>query len=313
MSRIIEPESFVDQRLLFNAIFEKHTTDGTSSVLIPYLTQQGIDLAADNTAKGQATTHEGRRFLFSKQSENFRQLRDLHWDPVMGHQRKYYQYLKSFYKPNFMTLGEWGAPITATGKINYPPEFPELTEVFEALKTKYDSYDPDPSPLDPFLTEHTLSIASDWTEVSAAREYHTKFEQFARDSEDETQLRNNKWNPVLEHIQGIGNYLMKLYPNNTKKLGLWGFTVDDSKRAPKLQTSKVKPATQKTLNAVIVGGTLTNTGTVDLHVYKGKSTAGTPAIVHPNEKLGMTKGYSTVTVVNPSTTVEGKFTVLRSN
>ena len=52
-----------------------------------------------------------------------------------------------------------------------------------------------------------------------------------------------------------------------------------------------------------------NLGTVDVHVYKGSTTTGTPSIVHPGEMLGMTKGYSTITVVNPSALVSAKFKV----
>ena len=47
---------------------------------------------------------------------------------------------------------------------------------------------------------------------------------------------------------------------------------------------------------------------MDIHVYKGKTTTGMPVIVHPGEVLGMTKGYSVITVVNPSSLVTAKYT-----
>ena len=122
-----------------------------------------------------------------------------------------------------------------------------------------------------------------------------------------------KWQPVVQHLKDIGDYLKKLFANNPKNLGSWGFIVDDSPQKPALRTSKVKPGETVTNNSIIVGSTFTNTGTVDLHVYKGKTTTGTPSIVPPGEQLGMIKGFSTITVVNPNTLVAGKYSVFVSS
>src|SRR5207249_1659863 len=110
----------------------------------------------------------------------------------------------------------------------------------------------------------------------------------------------------------IGGFLKKLYNDNAKELGYWGFTVDDSKQTPKYRTSKVKPAAQINVQGIIIGSTFTNLSPVDLHIYKGKTTVGTPTIISPNQQFGMIKGFSSITVVNPSTLVAGKFKVLVS-
>ena len=65
-------------------------------------------------------------------------------------------------------------------------------------------------------------------------------------------------------------------------------------------------------NAVVIGSTLTNIGSGDLHLYRGKTTTGTPTIVHSGEQFGIMKGYSILTVINPSTLIEAKFTVMTS-
>ena len=116
----------------------------------------------------------------------------------------------------------------------------------------------------------------------------------------------------LTLFANIGSFLMKLYKGNEKALGSWGFVVDNSRQKPKLRTTKLKLSEQKTVNGVLIGSTLTNTGLGDLHLYKGKSTSGTPVIIHMGEKFGITKGYSSITVVNPSMTITGVFTVLVS-
>ena len=88
--------------------------------------------------------------------------------------------------------------------------------------------------------------------------------------------------------------------------------VDNSPQKPTLRTTKLKLGEQITVNAVIIGSTLTNIGSGELHLYKGKSTTGNPVIIHAGEQFGIMKGYSVVTVVNPSTLTEGKFTWLTS-
>src|SRR5690348_13335468 len=69
--------------------------------------------------------------------------------------------------------------------------------------------------------------------------------------------RNQVWLPVLEHIKTIGNFLMKLFSNNPKALGNWGFVVDDSSQKPKLRTTKLKLREQITNKSVVIGSTVT--------------------------------------------------------
>ncbi|MFT4153802.1 hypothetical protein [Parafilimonas sp.] len=56
------------------------------------------------------------------------------------------------------------------------------------------------------------------------------------------------------------------------------------------------------------GTTLTNIGKTDLHIYTGRITNGIPLIVHAGGQAGMQKGFSTITVANPSMLKTGAFT-----
>jgi hypothetical protein len=306
------PEDYASQRKLFKDVLAKHTADGAASPIKPYLTQQAINLATDALDGDAADLREDARALLSKQSENYRQLRDLQFSPVFKRLKGEVQFLKGLFKPNVSQLGDWGITVDSGDRINYPPQFVAQHTVFTDFKTKHASFPVGTSPLEPYLLQHKINIATDTTDADAALGSHKSFQQAALDAEDATQDRNNLWNPVMAHVRGIGDFLKKLFNDNAKQLGYWGYVIDDSPRAPKERISKVLPAGQITIKSIIVGSTLTNMGQVELHVYRGKTTIGTPSIVSPGELLGMISGYSTITVVDPSTLVAGKFKVLVS-
>jgi len=318
MARLIFPETFEAQRTLLGLIRTKHIADGGASVLTALLTEKAINLNDDVTAGNTAATHDASQKLLMRAAENFVQQRDLKFDTVFDNTRAELQFLKSFLKPNFSRLGEWGATVDgAKGRIKYPAAFADRVTLVRAIKTKHDSFalpppPTAPSPLTAYLTQNNISITADASAVNTA-EFSQTFQLDARrDAELETQLRDNKWKLPLGHLHTIGDYLMKLYDGSQKKLGDYGFTVDHSPRKPKLRTTTLKLSSQITITSVVIGETLANTGDVLLHVYKGKTTIGTPIVVNPAEKLGMAQGFSTITVVNPSALVAGKFTVLRN-
>ena len=313
MARIVFPEDFTSQLTLLSNIVAQNNSITKGNPLTAFLAQQGIVLDDDVTAGNNAQTHETNRLLFSKQSENFRQLRDNNFAAPWKHLTGCVQFLKSFYKGNTKQLGDWGITITAGGKINYPPAFEDRVIIFNALQIKNDSYADGSSPLNPYLMQQEIDPAKDAAFVKAASDNDAAFTAAANASENETELRNQLWNPVVQHLKDIGNFLMKLYSGNEKALGAWGFVVDNSPQKPKLRTTKLKLGETRVLNGLIVGGTLTNTGTVDIQLYRGKSTTGTPVIVHAGEQFGIMKGYSVITIVNPSTLAEAKVSVLSAH
>jgi hypothetical protein len=313
MARIIFPENFLFQRLLFDSVKEKHESyaAGTSPIEA-FINQHAIDFTVDETAVDSAAALENTRSKKSKQAEDRTQKRNLAWNPVFANVRDYYQFLKRFYKPNYMEVGNWGAPITTTGKIAYAPDYAARTIMFEDLKEQYDTFSPaGSSPLDAYLAQHSKSITTDNTAMEASRVFALEAVAIAKEAEDATEDRNNEMNPVDVHLRSIGNFLMALYTTNPKELGHWGFTVDDSPRAPKQVVSKVKLSSQVTVNGVIIGGTFKNIGPVPLKVYKGSTATGEGVTVLPDEVFGIAKGFSIITVVNTSNTTTGIFSTLR--
>ncbi len=310
MSRIIIPETFLEQQALFNKILAKDTADGSSSVIRPYMDENDIVLSEDETAAGDAADHEALRKEYTGKKENQRQLRDINFKTVFDNMKSGAQYLKKLYGKAYSKLAAWGFSVTVNGRIIYPADVAEQIALFNLYYAKHLSFTTPPSPLVPFLTANEIDITTDNTRATAAATNNTNFKSFAMQSEDQTELRNNFWNPVIANVTGIGQFLIKLYEKNPKALGDWGFVVDSSPQKPKERTSKLIAGATGTFTGIIVGGTFTNLGTTDLQVYQGKSTSGTPTTVNPGEKLGMIKGYSNITVVNTSSLNTGIFKVL---
>lgn len=313
MARLIIPEDFTSQLTLLANINQQNTNLGADSPLPAFLTQQNIVLADDVTAGADAQTHETNRALLSRQSENFRQLRDNLFTKPWQHTTGSAQFLKSFYKGNTKQLGTWGFTITDSGKIIYPPAFTDRVAIFYALTRQNNSYAAGTSPLQPYLTQQNINLETDAGFADQATGNDQNFTSAAQQSENETELRNQLWLPVLAHIKTIGNFLMNLYSNNPKALGMWGFNVDDSPKQPRQRITKLKIGEQITNKSVVIGSTVSNVGEGDLHLYKGGSTTGTPVILHKGEQFGIQKGWSSITVVNPSTLIEGKFTWLTNS
>jgi hypothetical protein len=285
MARLIIADDFASQLTLLTNIAAQNTALGANSPITAFLAQQGIVLSADVAAGTAAQTHETNRALLSKQSENYRQLRDnnfkMPWQVLTGS----IQFLKQFYRGNTKELGNWGITITDSGKVNYPPAFIDRIAVFTAFAQKVASFTPATNPLKPYFLQQSIDMTKAATQVTQATTNNNSFNTASQQSENETELRNQLWLPVLGHIKTIGNFLMKLYANNPKALGNWGFVVDDSARKPSLRTTKLKLGEQITNNSVVIGSTFTNIGEGDLHLYKGKTTTGTPVIIHKGEHM----------------------------
>jgi len=312
MARLIFPEAFDQVRELQRLIRVKHVADAGASVLIPILTEKGINLDTDLNNMTDAAANDKAAKKFERESENHVQSRNLKFDVVMGHTRKEVQFLKAFYKPNVSTLGDWGVPVDNGNRIKYPPQFTERVKIVRAIKAKHDSYAGATSPLAPFLTEQSINLNTDADNTTIAEQKEVLHLDTDRDAEEQTQFRIGLTEVVITNLHFIADYLMKLYKGKEKKLGEWGFMIDDSPRAPKLQKVTVLPAETKTTTGITLGGTLTNTGTVSIKVYKGKTATGEFVTVAPNGKLGMIKGFSVITVVNTSTLDKATFTVLVS-
>lgn len=309
MARIIYSEDFIQQRQLLKDVITKDTADGLTSVIKNLLAQKGIVLADDNLAGQQAAIHEASRSTFSQHGEELNSLRDQIFDPIFASFRGWVQYVKSLVD-NPDKLADYHITVDGKSRIVYPIVFEDRAQLILDFITYVQGLPPLDNILQTKLTADNVILVDVVANIGKAQLNNINANVNEKAAEKETQDRNLLWDPVMTHLHLIGDNLIKLYNKNPKKAGDWGFTVDESKRAPKLATSNVKIGDKITVTATI-GGTLTVISG-SAHIYKGKTTTGTPAIVSTSGTFPILKGFSTITVVNPSTTVPLKFTVLRN-
>lgn len=311
MARLIYPENFTDQQTLLSNIIKQHSLDGADSPLNALLAEQGIDLVADAAAGNTAAEADALRSQLSKDGEKYTEQRNMDFAAPWEHLRGCVQVLKTFYQTEYRRLGDWGITVDGQSRIVYPAPFLERVGLFNTFFTKNASYPAGTSPLDAYLKRKNIVLAEDQRQVQAAVEAHTSAKRAEEQSEKYTEERDRVWNPVLGHIEVMGSYLMNFFDDEPKAVGDYGFTVVVSAQEPSLRTSKVLPAATVVRKSIVIGSAFTNVGETDLEVYRGPKAEGTPQVVKPGEQLGMIKGYSTITVHNPSTLVEGKFSIMK--
>ena len=311
MARIIYASDYVSQRKLFDNASAKHTADGVASILITMLAENNINLANDALAAASADTHETQRLKHGRQAESFEQAAKLTVKALTKNVRAIVQNLKKFYVSDIQKLGAWGATVNGN-RVVIPATPDDLKTLIDAIITKHASYVlPDVSPLAVFLQQNpTINLAQMSLDAQQAIDDNDAAAAERIQKESRKQQRDVLWNPVMAHLRKIGGFIVNTFVGKEKKAGDWGYTIDDSPRAPVKRATKVPLLSSKTSSGVVIGSTFENEGATVLHVYTGKSTTGTPIIVPAGEMLGMTKGFSTITVVNPDTLKAGKYTVL---
>ena len=311
MARLIFPEGISAEKNLLTSVNAKHIADGTTSAIEVYLKENGIDLVQAMLDANTAETMDNSRSLLHKQSANNVQLRDLQLSPVVSRLKGMVQYLKSINPANAKDLGNWGITVEATNKVVYPITFDGITKTAIDFYTKHKSFAVGKSPLLAYLAQNKIDIATDEAAIDTAITYNDLANTTALQAENITEQRNLLWVPIVGHLKGIGNYLMKFYGENQKGCGDYGYMVDNSVPKPKIVKSTIKLLDKITLKGLVIGGSITNNGSDDIHLYKGMNTTGNPIIIKPGEIYGVAKGYSAVTISNPSLLNAAKLSALR--
>lgn len=311
MARIKYPKDFVRRADLFKDIKKKHDTDGGSSVLIPFLTQNSIDLATDNTNTDKAIEQDNLFGKADREGEEYTQARNNLFNPVMKNVKDELQFLKKLYVGNPKELGHWGATVDEE-RIVYPKHFLQRTQLLKDIKKRHDTLGAT-SPLNPFLVQNDIDMAADLADTIEAEKKHDKKEQAKRDAEMYSEKRDNLFDPVMENMRGIGQYLKGFFVNNPKELGHWGYTVDDSPRKPKQRTATIQANDQRTIKAIKLGSRVENTGEVELKLHKGKKSGIGAMDLPPQSSYEIVRGWGTITVVNTSPSKAGKISYLTTH
>ncbi len=304
MARINYPEDFLKQCILFKEIKKRHDDDGADSVIIPFLTQKGIDLTADETATNEALAQHTLFEKTDKKGEDCTQDRDNLFHPVVKNMKHELQFLKKFYAGNVKELGNWGVQVDGN-RIVYPPGFLKLAGLFKEVKKKHDKLG-DESPLIPFLTQNKIDVDADEQNTAKAEARHVLKEQAKMDAEKYSEARDKLFDPVMAKLRLIGAYLKSLYVSNPKHLGNWGYTVDDSPRNPRFRIAGIATGGSRTLTGVKLKSEVENTGATALLLHKGKTVSPDPVALPAGMKHTIERGWGTMTVENENPTEKGE-------
>lgn len=304
MARINFPNTFAGLVKLFTDFKAKYDAEAGASVTQPFLDEQSIDPTADEAAVTDAVAANTVFSKAEKDGEEFSEQRDDLFDPVFKDHTGCVQFLKKLFRGNVTKLGEWGQTVDARGRVSYPPDFMGRTIVVKDLITKHGSFPVGTSPLLPYLTENSISLTTNATDVTNAVTAHNNF--LAQDSlrEEKREERDTKIAPVEEHLRGIAQFLVGLFSKTPKKAGQWGFEVDDSARPSQESIKKIPVSGIKTVRNVDVGSLLTNNGPQSVTILPGTGEKGGAVTVLAGKKLLIAKTFGTLTVQNPSDTDE---------
>jgi hypothetical protein len=114
----------------------------------------------------------------------------------------------------------------------------------------------------------------------------------------------------MSHLRAIIKFLMTLYPDNVKQLGLYGITVVLMPKTAKVRKVKILFGQVKLSVKLILNSIITVAGTEGINIYKGKTVSGTPVLIPAGGKWLTTKGYSIVCIENTSTINDALFSIL---
>ena len=311
MARINFPNEFAAVVKLFGKVKSKDDADAASSVIKPYVTEQGIDLAADETALTAAVAANDAFDAAAKDAEKLSEQRDNLFDVPWKDTEGCVQFLKKLFRNNVSKLGDWHITVDGRGRINYPSDFSARARLVLAFISKHSSYTPPTSPLQPYLDENDIDIARHKLDVEAAQVAHDDFVAADELKEMKREERDTTLAPLTTHVRGIGQFLVGLYDKNPKKAGAWDFEVDDSPQANKVRDGQVNPGATKTLINLVVGKVFRNIGSVPMNIYRGGSAEGTPVVLNAGASFTVVRGYGKMTIINPSDTTkavyEGEF------
>ena len=310
MAGVVLPINFDEQTKLFNQIKAKHDADGAGSVLNMLLAEQNIDLAADDVSRAAAVDANIRQSKEFKLAEELREKRDLLFTPIFSSYKDMVQFLKTIYNPNYKKLGDWGVHVVGSARIVYPSSLSNRIDSVRDFVKKFNSLPPAENPILFYLANHPEVAMPTFAQLDAILAIHKDFEQIRKNVEEATEARNVLWQPVMAHVRIIADYLKKLFYRNPAMLGQYGFTINYAKKTPKYRNTSIKLGQIKIVSGVIIGAELHNRGNTELLIYKGRQIKGEPIKVLPNSSLIIPKGYSNITVVNPSNIETGKYQVL---
>lgn len=309
MAQVKIPVEFLLQVVLLSDIDTKNSEPDFDSPLPDWLIKNKIDLEADIADGVAAQDKEKERAKQAAISKKAFESRDALFGVVFSFIREGAQVLKKYYVKQYALLADWGLPVTDSGRIAYPASFEERNAIAAAFFEKLASYGKDKNPLTAYLINNKVVVDDLVKNNKDAAAENVIANKAASAAENATEQRDLLWAAPLDHIHKIADYLKSINPTNPRALGDWGFVVDESVAVRKERKVKLIIGETKVVNSIKIGSIVTNMGKGNVLLYKGKEVKGAAVTLKPQDKMGMIKGYSTITLVNPSTLETGMIVI----
>jgi hypothetical protein len=241
--------------------------------------------------------------LQTLQGEELREQRDLLLNPAFRQHRDLVQYMKGVKRGKVHELGDWGQTVDGDNRISYPTDFLGKKKCIVDFINKHNAYPPGTSPLELYLTEHpAIDLVQTLADMTDAQTKHDDFIQKNKDKEEQYELRDTKFEPVYQHILGIGQFLINTYPATPQHLGRWGFEINKASAKEVQRTITISQSATTTVYNAVQGSKVTNKGNVAVNMYPGKTTDGSPFMLGAGETFTIKFRFGTFTVENPSPT-----------
>jgi len=309
MARINNPTNFVERTVLTKAVATKNTEDGDKSVLKQYLSENKIDLTKDVRQTDKAIVAHNEFERLDGASTKFTEERNLLFEPVFENYRKECQYLKKFYVGKERELVNWSIPIDNENEINYPAEFEQRATLVEKLYT-YNTKLGEDSPLTIFLTNNEINPKTETDNTEEARKKQIESINSKKTSELNREERDNIYNPLWKHTEDIGQFLKNLFPLNPRKLGEWGFDIEETTKQPVARIVTIDSNSKKTISAIKMNTEIENIGKITLIIHRGKTITENPVTLNAENKFKILRGWGTITVENNNKTEKGELKYL---
>jgi len=308
MARLNFPNFFAGIVKLFTSVKAKYVAEAGASKLQPYLDEQGIVMADDETDVNNAVTANTAFDKAAKEAEKQTAERDKLFAPVFQSHEGQVQFMKKLFRNNVQKLGDWGVTVDARGRVVYPPDFARQQSAVLLFIAKHNSFPVGTSPLQPYLDENEIDIAANKTDADDALSAHNEFMVQDTLREQKREARDVLIEPVVQHLRGEGQYLMGMFPKTPKKAGQWGFVVDDSPQADRIRDVILKPGEVKTIHDALLKSVLTYNGPEAATIFSGKTVEGTGITLNSGGTFIIKRTFGTFTIKNESNTRKVSFT-----
>lgn len=305
MARINYPSIFSGWVKLFKEVKVQVLALVTPNPIDNFLTEESINLTADETDVNNAVIANDvfgvQEKLMEEKTEQANNLFKTPWD---DHQ-KCVQFLKKLYRSAVHKLGDWGVTIDAGNRVKYPADFAGRKKCVTDLIAKHNTFPVGTSPLQPFLDEDGITLATNLADTNNAALAFAAQDAAQSLKEQKREERDLLMEPVKKHLRGIGGVTVTWYASAPKKAGSIGFEIDDSPKGFMMKEVIIKEGSQKVVYDALVQSVVKNKSKVDLPIYKGKSASGTPLILPAGGSMLLPKGYSNFIIKNNSLDEKG--------